>query len=356
MLDTNRIIAARPTIVVNGQEYEDLADDMLSLSIVETIHGLYSCEAVFGNWGAVDNTIDYLYFDRTLLDFGVSFQVKFEENVLFDGRITGLEGHFPAGSPPEVAVLAEDRLQDLRMTRHTRTFTGPISDQEVVNKIASGYGLMVNGTVSGPQHDLLVQFNQSDLAFLRERMRSIDAELWVEGKTLHVSSHQERAGQSPLELMYGYDLREFSALADLAGQRTSVSASGWDSKSKTAILSEATSEVISSETGSDQSGISILSSAFGQRREVLAHTVPLNSDEAKYAAQTYLKMSARRFVVGHAVADPNSMLRVGSAVKLDGLGPLFSGNYYLTEVRHLFDDAAGIRTEFTAERPGLGRA
>lgn len=356
MLETNRLIAARPTIVVNGQDNEDLADGMLSMTIVETINGLYSCEAVFGNWGAVNNTIDYLYFDRTLLDFGVSFQVKLAEDAIFDGRITGLEGHFHEGSPPEVAVLAEDRLQDLRMTRRTRTFTGPITDQEVVNKIAGAYGLMVNGTVSGPQHDLLVQFNQSDLAFLRERMRAIDAELWVESNTLHVSSHQERAGQPPLELMYGYDLREFSVLADLAGQRTSVSANGWDTRSKTAILFEATSEAISSETGSDQSGISILSSTFGQRREVLAHTVPLTNDEAKYAAQTYLRMSARRFVVGHAVADPNSMLRVGNTVNLNELGLLFSGKYYLTEVRHLFDDATGMRTEFTAERPGLGRA
>jgi hypothetical protein len=41
---------------------------------------------------------------------------------------------------------------------------------------------------------------------------------------------------------------------------------------------------------------------------------------------------------------------------LAGLGPLFNGRYYLSEVRHTFDFARGIRTAFTAERPGLGHA
>jgi uncharacterized protein len=42
-------------------------------------------------------------------------------------------------------------------------------------------------------------------------------------------------------------------------------------------------------------------------------------------------------------------------VDVKNVGPLFGGKYYLSEVRHLFDGARGIRTFFTAERPGLGR-
>jgi hypothetical protein len=67
-------------------------------------------------------------------------------------------------------------------------------------------------------------------------------------------------------------------------------------------------------------------------------------------------MTARRFLVGHGIAETDSQLRVGSYVDLQDLGPLFSGKYYLSEVTHLFDGAHGIRTEFTGERPGIGRA
>jgi hypothetical protein len=42
-------------------------------------------------------------------------------------------------------------------------------------------------------------------------------------------------------------------------------------------------------------------------------------------------------------------------VDLKGLGPLFSGKYYVVAVQHMFDGIHGLRTAFTVERPGLGQ-
>jgi hypothetical protein len=56
------------------------------------------------------------------------------------------------------------------------------------------------------------------------------------------------------------------------------------------------------------------------------------------------------------VAETSLDLRVGSYIDLTGVGPMFSGKYYVTEVRHMFDRRRGLRTEFTSERPGIGRA
>ena len=41
--------------------------------------------------------------------------------------------------------------------------------------------------------------------------------------------------------------------------------------------------------------------------------------------------------------------------RIVGLGPLFSGDYYLAEVTHRFDTEQGMRSDLTVERPGLGR-
>src|SRR5262249_40195280 len=155
-----------------------------------------------------------------------------------------------------------------------------------------------------------------------------------------------------VQMTLGNKLREFSVLADLAHQRTSVTVSGWDVAAKSEIKYEAAESVISGELNGDLSGVSILGSALGSRKEAVAHTAPLTSQEAQAAAETYFKFSARRFVVGRGMAETDSRLRVGGHVELQGLGPLFSGRYYLAEVRHLFDGARGIRTEFTAERAG----
>jgi hypothetical protein len=141
---------------------------------------------------------------------------------------------------------------------------------------------------------------------------------------------------------YRNELREFSVLADLAGQRTSVVASGWDVASKKTVLHEADESIVKSELSDGESGASILLSKFGVRKETLVHTLPTDS--------------ARRFVSGFGVASCDARLRVGATVDLQNLGPLFSGAYYLSEVTHRFDGTHGLRTEFVAERPGLSAA
>ena len=354
MAERSGIKAARPTITVAGQDNASLAEGLLSLLIVESLQGLYRCEALVGNWGPTDSGVGFLYFDRCLLDFGKSLQIKLGSAVIFDGRITGLEANFPEGRAAELNVLAEDRFQDLRMARRTRTFTD-VSDADVTNRLAGDHGLRADVSVSGPTHKVLAQINQSDLAFLRERARTIDAELWMEGDTLRAQSHASRNGRT-LEMTLGQELREFSVLSDLAGQRSSVTVSGWNVAAKSPLQYEATDSIISGELNGDASGASLLSAAFGQRKEAIAHTGPFTSQEAQASAEAFFKTAARRFVTGHGLAEADGRLRVGSYVKLQGLGPLFSGKYYVSEVRHLFDGARGIRTEFTAERPGLGQS
>src|SRR3989442_11806121 len=106
----NQVRVARPTINLAGDDKPALAAGLLSLMIVENTTGLYRCEAVFSNWGTINNGIGFLYFDLRSFDFGKALKIKLGTDTIFDGRITGLEAHFPEGRPPELAVLAEDRF------------------------------------------------------------------------------------------------------------------------------------------------------------------------------------------------------------------------------------------------------
>src|SRR5215469_16708201 len=115
MVNTTAIKPARPTIIVANQTVPALADGLLSMLIVENCEGLYRCEVLVVNWGSVKGNLDYLYFDRKALDLGQPFTVKYGEDTIFDGRISGLEANFPKLTPPELNVLVEDRFQDLRM-------------------------------------------------------------------------------------------------------------------------------------------------------------------------------------------------------------------------------------------------
>ena len=354
--DRPLLYAARPTLKIAGLERPELAAALATLTVAESVDGLFTLEATFGNWGSAQGDVGFLYFDRKLFDFGVRIDVDVgagqAQGSIFSGRITALEGHFPGQRPPEILILAEDRLQDLRMTRRTRSFDqSTIAD--VVNSIASDHSLQPQVDVETLSLPVLVQVNQSDLAFLRDLARVVDAELWIEGTSLHMQARARR--RSPeVRLIYGKTLREFSVSADLAHQRTSVKVSGWDVDDKSAIDEEATDSSVRGELAGGSSGAALLREKFGERSERIVHHMPLTTREAQVRAAAQFRNRARRFLCGRGVSEGDARIRVGVNVNLTELGPLFNGTYYVSEVRHTFDNLHGYRTLFTAERAGLG--
>lgn len=353
MANGDNIQAARPTIKVGGREDASLAQGLLGLTIIDAASGMARCEATFGNWGPSGGDVGFRYFDRQTLDFGKALAIEVAGARLFDGRITAIEGGFREGGGPEIGVLAEDRFQDLRMTRRTRTFES-VSDADLMQRIASDHSLTPDVDLPGSTHAVIAQVNQSDLALLFDRARGADADLWLEGTTLHVKARARRSG-APIELRMGTELRECRVLADLAHQRSSVTVGGWDVSGKQAISARKTDSILAGELRGGTSGPSILASALAARDEVLAHGAPATDAEAEARAEAHMRMIARRFVTAHAITAPDGRLRAGKLVKLTGLGPLFTGTYFLTEVRHLFDGARGLRAEITAEAAGLAQ-
>lgn len=237
------------------------------------------------------------------------------------------------------------------MTRRTRTFED-VSDGDVIQQVASQHGLQSDVDVDGPTYRLLAQVNQSDLAFLRERARAVDAELWFEGDTLHAQARSRREA-GDVTLTHGQGLVEFSVLADLAHQRSSFTVSGWDVVAKEGIEYEATELALRAELNGHQSGSSVLQEAIGERAECIVHMVPPTAQEARSLAEANYRRIARRFVTGRGVAQGDGHIRVGTQVELRGLGGMFGGQYYVTEVQHIFDRQNGYRTCFSVERPGL---
>ena len=352
------LYSSRPRISIEGQEEAALAQQLQALFVEETTAGLYRCELTFANWGPRDGTVGFLYFDRAKLDFGKKVTVEMgagdAAGRIFEGRVTGLEGRFTGSRPPELLVMAEDKLQELRMTRRTRSWED-VSDADVIRQVAQAHGLRADVDVAGPTHRVVAQVNQSDLALARDRARAAGAELWLEDDTLKARARPARDAGS-LALTFGQKLHEFAVQADLAHQATGFTVSGWDVASKQAVQPEATGAVVQGELNGGDSGSDILRQAFGTRTQQVVHDLPVNEDEARALADAHFARAARRFVSGTGVAEGDARLRVGAELDLQRIGPLFEGTYWVTRVRHTFDAVNGYRTLFSVERPALGKA
>ena len=81
--------------------------------------------------------------------------------------ISAIEVIYDEGEPPLVAVLAEDAMMKLRMTRRMHTYRD-VTDADIRPQIAGiARASRARPTSTGPRYDVVQQLNQSDLAFLR---------------------------------------------------------------------------------------------------------------------------------------------------------------------------------------------
>jgi phage protein D len=269
MTDTVLLAATSPVFAVGGSVKGELARDLLRLEIEESTDGLKRLDARFT---AVANTDDPAtgtigYVDGAILDFGVTLRVSLgppdTERVVFEGRISMLEACFGDAQAPQVRVLAEDALMDLRMTRRSKTYER-MSDAEIARAIASEHGLRDDVAADGPTYDVVQQLHQSDLAFLRDRARLLGAELWIADGTLHMATRANRTATS-VTLVQGNQLLGATVRADLAHQRTEVRVTGYDAGRREPIDETAGSDVVDGEISGGRSGPAVLRVAFGER-------------------------------------------------------------------------------------------
>src|SRR6476646_913938 len=153
---------ARPTLEIDGSRQERLEAALLTMEIAESVDHVSRAELTFGNWGGPDSS-GFQHFDRKTLEFGKSVLIKIADATLFEGRISAITADYPDGGPPTVGVIADDRLQDLRMTRRTRVFsTKGLGD--IVRQVAGDHGLTADVNLQDGTMKVVAQVNQSDLA------------------------------------------------------------------------------------------------------------------------------------------------------------------------------------------------
>jgi phage protein D len=349
------LTATAPVFEVDGAVKGELARDLLHLEVEETTSGLKTLCARFVAQGPVPGSPSEaeLYLDGSLLDFGKKLSVSLgaggDARTVFVGSVSGLEAVYHEGQEPEVVVFAEDALMKLRMTRRMKTYE-KMTDAQIAEALATEHGLTARADADGPTYDVVQQWNQSDLAFLRERARLIQAEVWCQDDTLYFQTRDRRTA-TEVTLVQGNHLLDLQVRADLAHQRTKVKVSGYDASRREALDEEAGAEAIQAEVSGGRTGQSVLERAFGERVSYRVRAVPLTSAEATAWARAEMLRRARAFVTVTGTTRGTPDLTVGSRVTLERAGRPFNGSgYYVIRVCHTYDLKNGHRTRFEAER------
>ncbi|NLF02228.1 MAG: VgrG-related protein [Anaerolineales bacterium] len=361
------------TITVNGTKQEDLSLDLLELEVDTHAH----LPAMFTI--TVDDELDLATGKLTYADadtvFKVGAEVKIEletdeipdqvstvKATLIIGEITAVEPVFSEDGRSVLRVRGYDRAHRLTRGKKTRTYgdanpTGAgISEDQIVKKVVQEAGLQATVDASGLtglKYHYVMQHNQTDLEFLWSRARLYGYQVYVEDKTLYfqkADAHRGSTSQAPAPLEWGESLASFEPRLTLMHQVDRAVTTGWDPATKQAI--EGTNNSDASKTipavGLGKKGSALAKQAFGGAADevVVDHPV-LTVDQARAIAAARFAEAESTFIQAEGVCrqgDPR--LIAGRLVKIQGVGERFSGDYYVTEARHVYSKGR-YRVTFT---------
>ncbi len=287
---------------------------------------------------------------------------------MFKGEVTGLNVSFPSGEMPTMTLVAHDYLNRLSKGTVARGF-GPLPDMLIVAILGAENLLipMIDPTVGAASSALAaVNFifsgsgrkqgqrspGESDLDFLKKIAQDYDADFWVDGDTLYLSRFIKE--YSPrLTLTWGESLIDFAPRISTVGQVAGVSFKFTLREIPLSFL-----VTVFYDFDRETIGITIVPGEAagapgfsGGALTIVDQPISSPGDIASSAFRIYreLRKKLNNRLTGTGTAIGNPQIRANAVIRLDGLGPDFSGDYRVSSVTHTID-GSGYRTSFEVKK------
>ncbi len=283
---------------------------------------------------------------------------------MFDGEVTGISATFPNSGMPTVTIVAHDKLNRLTAGRVQRGF-GLLPDFLIAMLLGAEHRIigLIDPAIVGASSVVAVvkaifsgtgrKQNASDLDFLAEIAKTYDAEFWVEGDVLYLSRFLKEYSPSAT-LSWGRSLIDFSPKLTTVGQVAGVSMKFtlreipldfvvsvfWDfdhERLGVTVLPGIAAKAAKAFSGAN---FSIMDSAISSPADLAGSALAIISELRR-------RLNKRLTGSGSCVGDPT--IRAGQLIRLDGMGPDFSGDYRISTATHSID-TSGYRTTFEAFR------
>jgi phage protein D len=263
---------------------------------------------------------------------------------IFDGEIVELEPGFRPGLQ-DLTVRAFDRMHRLTYGRQVRSFQN-VTDSDLVTKIAQEVGLQADVEATSQVHPYVLQNNETNLQFLRDRAIAGGLMLFVRGTKLKLAPL--RSEGAPVSLEWGQGLSEFRPRLTTLRQVSGVTVRGWDPQAKREIIGQAQNGRGAPDLGFGKSGGQLIREAFRLPSPTLVTDRAVRTQSAADGlAQAVADRHAGAFVEADAVCAGNPAVTAGATVSLSAVGDRFGGTYLVTAATHAYSAEQGYSTQFS---------
>lgn len=205
-----------------------------------------------------------------------------------------------------------------------------LKDSEIISKLISTCGVTADVGSSETQHKELVQYYCTDWDFLVLRAEANGFLLVLDDTSVIVKAPQTSAA-AVLSVTYGVDLMAFQADIDARTQLSSVQGIAWDPATQAIVEQQASPQTLNKQGNLDAA---TLADVVGLSSYRLQTTVPLENAELKaWADARQLKAGLAR-IRGSMKFQGSAQAKPGCMIELNGVGKRFSGNVFVSAVRH----------------------
>lgn len=307
-----------------------------------------------GSWDVQDSGV---FEVDTPVRLSAAFGVVVREEIL-RGYVREVKVEHPE-NPGEstVTVVVQDQSLAADRPRRRRAWGTdvPSSDTQILAEVLPRYGLVPDPTNGAGVTGLEVNQDATDAAFLRARAEANGYDLMYEQDRVYFGP--PRLGvpvQPPVLVAAGADTNCIRLDLDTDARKPDVvriefSEEGRDGPSaETVEVRPQTSRLLGpiplTAANPDLADNSETIRGAGNERAALERAAQVRVDELAF------KTTASGVLDGTAYG---AVLRAGHTVRVDGLGRMNTGTYFVDEVQHAFDDQ-GYRQTFTALRNARG--
>jgi phage protein D len=304
--------------------------------------------------GSVDSDDgDWQGVDLTTLRIGDPMVVAFGEptpTVLFEGEIGAIEATFARESTVE--IRGYDALYKLQFGTAQRIFEG-VTVEQMATAIAEQHGLTIDPGEGGSQvtYPYVIQPDQSDYVFLSARAARISYEMQATGRQLYFGP--TRAGQgAKMTLNFNEGVPRVTVRLKAVKQGSSVQRVGWDPVNKRPIVADVSSGSSSLRMGGTETGYEI-SAAIAPSAVAAMDPEITDAASARELAEAAYEADLDEFIEASVLMLGDPAARPGINVVLQGIGPRFSGLYYVTAAKHVYTMQDSYTTELTLRRTGV---
>jgi phage protein D len=339
-----------PCFIVKINDKELSRDAIISVSVEESLDAPTKFDITLNESLDMD-TQKFYWLDKDVTDPGNKVEIFFgyaqkEKHNLFLGTIKALTPGFQSTGIPSLRIEGYDRSHSMK--KKMKEFKGKdVKYSDIVRELAKKHGLTPRVEDTGKKKKKVQRKkNEKDYELIRRMAKEAHYEFFIQGKDLYFRKPKEKE-KAIRSYKYQENLISFSPRLTTADLVNEVIVTDFNEKKEQIKESVKLTDVVSSDLAKIIK--KLIKATNGTDPKKVEYKALKSKEEARQKGVVVMKKALNTFIQGdlESIGDPE--LRIGKCVDIEGVGKLFSGDYYILTGKHSFDDS-GYKTTIGLRR------